>query len=201
VVACFGVVADVGRCRVPAQRAAGDMLLRIGKTDAGLGGSLYAQATGQRQLLEQGALPPLRLAAQRHEIDAVLDAFERGWITACRDVSAGGDLVALAEMSFGRHAADALGARVQLDGTAPIVARLFAEAPGFVCAVAPAHADAFASMLRDRDIACEAFGSVLAEPVIEIVVGPRSICRVRLNEMFEVWRGGLEPVVREEVGA
>jgi phosphoribosylformylglycinamidine synthase len=201
VVACLGVVADVGRCRVPAQRSAGDVLFRVGTPDAGLGGSLYAQATGQHELLEHGALPPLRLQQQRDEIDALLDAFERGWITACRDVSAGGDIVALAEMSFGRHHSDGLGARIRLDASGPGVARLFAEAPGFVCAVSPAHADAFVTALRNRDVAVEALGSVEAEPVLEIVSGTRTLCRVGLDELFDAWRSGLEHVVRAEVPA
>ena len=199
VVACFGVVADVGQCRVPAQRSPGDRLFRIGTPDTSLGGSLYALATGQHELLAHGALPPLRLQQQHDEIDALLDAFERGWITACRDVSAGGDIVALAEMSFGRHTADGLGARVHLDASGLGVARLFAEAPGFVCAVSPARADAFVSTLRDRDVAVEALGSVAAEPVLEIMSGSRSVCRIRLDDLFEAWRSGLDHVVRQEV--
>jgi phosphoribosylformylglycinamidine synthase II len=75
--------------------AAGDTLVLIGQTRGHLGQSLWLREILGR---EDGAPPPVDLAAERRTGDFVRGAIERGLIAACHDLSDGGLLVAVAEM-------------------------------------------------------------------------------------------------------
>jgi phosphoribosylformylglycinamidine synthase len=97
-----------------------DTLLLVGETRGHLGSSLYL-----RELLgrEDGAPPPVDLAAERRNGDFVRAQIAAGRIAACHDVSDGGVLVALAEMAM----AGGVGATVAPPSGVPPHAFLFGE--------------------------------------------------------------------------
>jgi phosphoribosylformylglycinamidine synthase len=72
-------------------------LLLIGETIGHLGQSLWLRELCGR---EEGAPPPLDLAAERRNGDFVRNAILAGDIAACHDLSDGGLLIALAEMAM-----------------------------------------------------------------------------------------------------
>ncbi len=84
-------------------------LVLIGETRGWLGQSLWLREIGGR---EEGAPPPVDLAAERRNGDFVRAQIEAGLVRACHDVSDGGLLVAVAEMAM----AGGVGARL---GTGP----------------------------------------------------------------------------------
>ncbi len=90
-----GILKDVEKRVGAGFTNAGLDILLIGETKGHLGQSLY-----QREILkrEEGAPPPVNLAAEKHNGDFVRGLIESGKISACHDVSDGGLLVALAEM-------------------------------------------------------------------------------------------------------
>ena len=79
----------------------------IGETAGWLGQSLYLREICER---EEGAPPPVDLAAERSNGDLVRALIAEGIATAVHDVSDGGLLVALAEMAM------ASGIGAELDG-------------------------------------------------------------------------------------
>ncbi len=72
-------------------------ILLIGETAGHLGASLYLRELCGR---EDGAPPPVDLAAERRNGDFVRSQIQAGNIGACHDISDGGLLVALAEMAI-----------------------------------------------------------------------------------------------------
>ena len=70
-------------------------VILIGETKGWLGQSLYLREAFGR---EDGAPPPVDLAAERRNGDFVRDQIDARRIAACHDLSDGGLLVALAEM-------------------------------------------------------------------------------------------------------
>ena len=92
-----GLIADVARTASLAFGAAGQAIVLVGGTAGWLGASLYL-----RELLgrEDGAPPPVDLAAERRAGDLVRGLIERGAVTTCHDLSDGGLLVAVAEMAI-----------------------------------------------------------------------------------------------------
>jgi phosphoribosylformylglycinamidine synthase II len=92
-----GLIADVATAVDPRFKAAGEAVILIGRTKGHLGCTLYLRETLGR---EDGAPPPVDLAAERANGDFVRGRILAGAVTACHDLSDGGLLVALAEMAI-----------------------------------------------------------------------------------------------------
>ncbi|MDH3231436.1 MAG: phosphoribosylformylglycinamidine synthase subunit PurL [Alphaproteobacteria bacterium] len=97
VVGGLGLIDDLRRTVGIAIRAEGLDLVLIGETAGWLGASLYLREVAGR---EDGAPPPVDLAAERRNGDFVRALIEAGRIAACHDLSDGGLLVAAAEMAM-----------------------------------------------------------------------------------------------------
>ena len=104
VIGGVGLLADAGGAVDLALKEDGDALILIGETAGHLGASLYLREIEGR---EDGAPPPVDLAAERRTGDLVRRLIEEKLVAACHDLSDGGLLVALAEMAMagGRGAA------------------------------------------------------------------------------------------------
>ena len=81
-------------------KAEGESILLVGDTRGWLGQSLYLREICGR---EEGAPPPVDLAAERRHGEFVRALVGDGLVTAVHDVSDGGLLVALAEMAMVSH--------------------------------------------------------------------------------------------------
>jgi phosphoribosylformylglycinamidine synthase subunit PurL len=92
-----GVLDDFTRSMTIAFKAEGESILLIGETDGWLGQSVYLRDISA---LEEGAPPPVDLAAERRHGEFVRSVIRDGLVTAVHDVSDGGLLVALAEMAM-----------------------------------------------------------------------------------------------------
>src|SRR6202048_788335 len=92
-----GLVEDVYRTATLSFKQPGEKILLIGKTAGWLGQSLYLRDICGR---EDGAPPPVDLAAERRNGDFVRGLIESRAVTAVHDVSDGGLAVALAEMAM-----------------------------------------------------------------------------------------------------
>ncbi len=78
-------------------KAEGESILLIGETEGWLGQSVYLRDICGR---EEGAPPPVDLAAERRHGEFVRGLIRDGLVTAAHDLSDGGLLVALAEMAM-----------------------------------------------------------------------------------------------------
>ncbi|MBV8651164.1 MAG: phosphoribosylformylglycinamidine synthase subunit PurL, partial [Alphaproteobacteria bacterium] len=92
-----GLLSDATKHVGLAFRRTGDTVILIGETKGHLGASLYLREIAGR---EDGAPPPVDLAAERRNGDFVRKQIAAGQVSACHDVSDGGLLVALAEMAM-----------------------------------------------------------------------------------------------------
>ena len=79
------------------QAAEGEAILLIGETRGWLGQSIYLRDICGR---EEGAPPPVDLAAEKRNGDFVRGLIRDGLVAAVHDISDGGLLVALAEMAI-----------------------------------------------------------------------------------------------------
>lgn len=115
-----GIVKGIDKVATMAFKNEGDVLIRIGDTKGHLGASLYLREILGR---EEGPPPPVDLALEKLNGDFVRLLIDKGLVTACHDISDGGQLVAIAEMAM------AGGIGVELD-IATDVARAFGEDQG-----------------------------------------------------------------------
>ncbi|MFM7108455.1 MAG: AIR synthase-related protein, partial [Planctomycetaceae bacterium] len=184
----LGQVADVRKSLTPDLKAAGHRLALVGATQGDVAGS-QAEVAG---IVAGGAVPRVDVAAFRAACAAVAAANTAGLVRSCHDVSDGGLAAAVAEMAI----AGGLGARVELaavpfegdcvpDAACDLSIAL-SETPGrFVCAVAPADADAFAA--RMTGVPWAWIGSAADEPVLEIVGTAGAVERVPLARLAAAW--------------
>ena len=92
-----GLIDEFTKSMRLAFQAEGEAILLIGETQGWLGQSLYLRDICGR---EEGAPPPVDLAAERRHGDFVRALIGDGLATAVHDVADGGLLVALAEMAI-----------------------------------------------------------------------------------------------------
>ena len=92
-----GLLDDFTKSATLAFKAAGEAILLIGDTQGWLGQSVYLRDICGR---EEGAPPPVDLAAEKRNGDVVRGMIHAGTATAVHDVSDGGLLIALAEMAI-----------------------------------------------------------------------------------------------------
>jgi len=92
-----GVLEDFTKSATLAFKAAGEAILLIGDTHGWLGQSVYLREICGA---EEGAPPPVDLAAEKRNGDVVRGMIRSGTATAVHDVSDGGLLIALAEMAI-----------------------------------------------------------------------------------------------------
>ena len=92
-----GLLDDFATSMTLAFKAEGEFILLVGTTQGWLGQSLYLREVCGR---EEGAPPPVDLAAERRNAEFVRQLIGDGLVTAVHDVSDGGILVALAEMAM-----------------------------------------------------------------------------------------------------
>jgi phosphoribosylformylglycinamidine synthase II len=101
VIGGVGLIADAAKAVDLALKRDGHALVLIGATanaqGGHLGASLYLREIEGR---EDGAPPPVDLAAERRHGDFVRDQIAAGHVAGCHDVSDGGLLVAIAEMAM-----------------------------------------------------------------------------------------------------
>jgi phosphoribosylformylglycinamidine synthase subunit PurL len=126
-----GLVADVAKTMTPAFKAAGQDILIVGGAPGWLGRTAWLATVAGR---EEGAPPPVDLAAERRNGEFVASLIAEGRVTAVQDLSDGGLAVALAEMAL----AGGIGATVE--ASAPDHSFFFGEDQGrYALTAAPAE--------------------------------------------------------------
>jgi phosphoribosylformylglycinamidine synthase II len=179
-VGAVGLIADYARRADFGSMASGDALVLIGETRGELGASMYLRECLGR---EDGAPPPVDLAVERRNGDFVRNLIECGQVSVVHDLSDGGLIAALAEMTL----ASGIGGQILVEEDLPAHAWLFGEDQARYLVATPGAdallAAAEASGVPARIIG-EAGGDVLARP------GLFSIALDRLRTAHEGWMPG-----------
>jgi phosphoribosylformylglycinamidine synthase len=153
VIGGVGVINDVNKSVSIPFKAAGETILVIGETKGHLGASIYLREIHGR---EEGAPPPVDLAAERRNGDFVRGLIERGQVTASHDCADGGLLIAVAEMAM----ASGIGAKIDVTSDIPAHAYLFGEDQGrYVLTVAAAAADTIIAAAKAAGVPITRLGS------------------------------------------
>ena len=173
-----GVLDDFTKSATLAFKAADEAILLVGETKGWLGQSLYLRDICER---EEGAPPPVDLAAERRNGDFVRALIAEGTATAVHDVSDGGLLVALAEMAM------ASGIGAELDA-APIAAHAFwfgEDQARYVLTVRAKDADRIVARAQAAGVPLRQLGTTGGDALT--LAGERPIAVERLREAFEGW--------------
>jgi len=188
-----GLLDDFTGSATLAFKAAGDAILLVGETQGLIGQSLYLRDICGR---EEGAPPPVDLAAERRNGDFVRALIADRTATAVHDVSDGGLLVALAEMAM----ASGIGARLAAAPEAvPAAAFWFGEDQArYIVTVRAGDADRVAAGARAAGVPLRLIGhSELGHSELGhsgdaalSISGERPILVSALRGRFENWLPG-----------
>jgi phosphoribosylformylglycinamidine synthase len=202
IVACFGRLPDISVHSTPGLKQAASVLLLVGPRRGSLGGSVRAERHG----IEGRALPAFEPMRERAEIALVVAAHARGLVRAAHDVSEGGLVQALAEMSFasGGELGFAADVAAWCDGNASpgrAVEAWFSEEPGFVLEVAAADVDTIAGWAAALGAPIARLGAVVAEPQWTLRTPHVPDVVLERAPLFAAWSGALAEAftVSEEV--
>ncbi len=172
-----GLLGDFTRSMTIAFKAEGESIVLIGMTRGWLGQSLYLREICGR---EEGAPPPVDLAAERRHGDFVRALIADGLVTAVHDVSDGGTLVALAEMAM----ASGIGAVLETPAGGPSHGFWFGEDQGrYVVTTKDAHK--LAQRAQAADVIVTPLGATGGAVVA--IGGERPLPVADLRRRFEHW--------------
>jgi phosphoribosylformylglycinamidine synthase len=174
-----GLVDDVSRTATIGFKRPGEQILLFGSTIGWLGQSLYLRDICGR---EEGAPPPVDLAAEKRNGDFVRGLIRRGEVCAAHDVSDGGLAIALAEMAI----AGGMGATIEAPEGAPAHALWFGEDQArYVVAAAPERCEAILAAAREAGVPCARIGET-GGPTLTLG-GETAILLSDLLGDFEEW--------------
>jgi phosphoribosylformylglycinamidine synthase len=179
-IAGVGLLSDWQKMAKIGSAADGDVLIMIGVDGSHLGSTIYL-----RDILNSldGPPPEVDLAAERRHGKLVRSLIQAGQVTACHDVSSGGLVLALAEMSL----ASGKGMTVSLaEQRGPVHALLFGEDQArYVLAVKPDLADFVLASAESAAVPFRKLGTVGGEALkIDDVV---SVSVADLTVAHESW--------------
>jgi phosphoribosylformylglycinamidine synthase len=127
-----GLIEDVRRIIQPGFKLEGDLIALLGETRDDLSISEYAATIEGRtteEMLQTGCLATIDLKLEQAVQSTCLQAADEGLLRSAHDCSDGGFAIALAESCFSTLNRASVGAQVDLAGTVPAAAALFAETP------------------------------------------------------------------------
>ncbi|MGO9787809.1 MAG: phosphoribosylformylglycinamidine synthase subunit PurL [Stellaceae bacterium] len=172
-----GLIDDAAKSMSLGFKRASETIILIGATQGHLGQSLYL-----RELLgrEEGAPPPVDLAAERRNGDFVRAQILGGKVSACHDLSDGGFLAALAEMAM----AGGIGADLALPESLPAHAFLFGEDQARYLLVTPAP-DALLAAASKADVPASIVGKTGGDALT--LSNGNAISVAELRRINEAW--------------
>jgi phosphoribosylformylglycinamidine synthase len=174
-----GLLADYAKSASLAFKAEDEAVLLIGAAPGWLGQSLYLRDVCGR---EEGAPPPVDLAAERRHGEFVRGLIAAGTATAVHDISDGGLLVALAEMAM----ASGIGAELDTPAGAVPHAFWFGEDQGrYALTVSQAAAASVLAAAEKAGIPAQRLGRTAGNALI--LPPERPILVATLVSRFEGW--------------
>jgi phosphoribosylformylglycinamidine synthase len=175
-----GLLDDFQKSATLAFKAKGEAILLIGDTQGWLGQSVYLRDICGR---EEGAPPPVDLAAEKRNGDVVRGMIKSGTATAVHDVSDGGLLVALAEMAM----ASGIGASLDAapEQTLPHAWWFGEDQARYIVTVPVEHLLTMMSKLKAVGVPCVEIGKTGGDALV--IEGEAPVAISKLKEGFENW--------------
>jgi phosphoribosylformylglycinamidine synthase len=180
-IGAVGLLKDVHRMASVALKREGDVLVLIGETRGHLGQSIYLREIEGR---EDGAAPPIDLAAEKRTGAFVRGLIEEGRVDTCHDLSDGGLLVAAAEMAM----AGGIGATLSLPE--PAIPFLFGEDQArYLLSVPAADADRILSQAKKAGVPAASLGTTGGDRIAVEGIGKGAgvVAVEELRTAHEAW--------------
>ena len=179
IVSCLGKLNDVKKVTPMSFQKSDSTLIVIGKRKDELGGSLFYQIHN-----ELGAnVPKPNLKQFKNQIHVLNSINENGLISSCHDISDGGMICALAEMTFENK----IGCSIDYEETININSILFGETSGFIIEVENENMNQIKIELKEKGIEYIVIGKTTNNEKITF----NDKINIDIETCFNAWTGGL----------
>ena len=206
IVCSIGIIADAGKAITMSFKKAGSSIFLIGERMNECGGSVYYQMLEELSVSKRDSLiginaPNPDFEKVSRQISAVTIAIGAKYMTACHDISNGGLLLALFEMTLPfRKTGGEIGAIIDI-GNLAIGLRndqiLFSETGGFIAEVPAEKESAFIALSKKESIYSVKIGKTQEKPEIEINSGSQRVFHSDLDSLKNIWSLGLKKAMFE----
>jgi phosphoribosylformylglycinamidine synthase II len=191
VLGVVGLLEDAAKMVTPGFKAAGDVVVLLGRTRAELGGSEYLRVVLGRA---PGPCPKLDLAEEVALHELCREAVDRGLLRSAHDVSEGGVAVCLAECAF--HSRPQIGCDLDLGEEMRTDILLFGESQSrIVVTVKPEDRDKFLGLSRKRHVPASILGETGGADLV-FHHQDREAVRVAVAEAYRAWKEALPEAFR-----
>jgi len=183
-VGMIGLLENIDSATTLAFKSAGETIYLVGETLNELGGSEYLAQIHQ---IEAGMPPTIDLNREVSVQQLVLNAIQKGLISAAHDCSEGGLAVTLAEMAIAGH----LGAAVQINDTLRNDAALFSESQSRILVTVPQEsACAWQTLTAASKVKVQALG-LCGGDHLEINHNGKTLIQLPIDEITALWKEAL----------
>lgn len=196
-IGCVGTMPDYSKAVTRQLKEAGGRLYLLGERKNELGGGVFYRHLG----LLGANVPKVDFDEAGKQIQVVVEAIGLGLLRSAHDISKGGLLMALAEMSMpsARVGGGNLGIKVELSESGPRsllpYQKAFSETGGFVVEVRPADEQEFLRVCARHRVDPIVLGQVTQDPTFQVSHGGESFVVQFLDELKKAWGGGLAKVL------
>ena len=185
VIACLGKLTDVSRAITMSFKKPDSLLFLIGERKDECGGSVYYDVIGaySNTPLLGANVPHPHLSEAENQIFALTDAIDQGLILSAHDISDGGIVTTIAEMSFKNE----IGCEINIPGDLRNDKKLFGETGGFVLEVETRFIASAQQMFAQRNVALIEIGKTTPEKKLRL----NNVININLLEAKKEWKEGL----------
>ncbi len=200
IVCCVGVMEDARKAVSMQLKQTDSTVLLIGELRDECGGSAYYEvlehmASTERDALLGSRLPQAKFADVLQRIEFLHSLMNENAVLACHDISDGGLLLALFEMTLPvRKIGGSIGLNVQLDELPPDLRSdtlLFTQSHGFLVEV---PTDAVAGILKKAkgvDVSCIAIATTAPDAHLRVTRCKNTFIDVSVDHLRSIWEKGL----------
>lgn len=208
IVCCIGVLPDVSKAVTMQLKQPDSVLLFIGERRDECGGSLYydvlEQMTGSaRDALLGANVPQPDFSATAKQIKLITNCIQSGSVRSCHDVSDGGLLLAILEMTLPqRKQGGSIGVSVDLASfSSPLRADtlLFSQSGGFLLEVSKDSADNTCTQATAAGVPVTLLGSTTPSPSLTVKNKRETILSADLPQLQDIWKNALAEAWSEPV--
>ncbi len=192
-IGCAGVIKDFSKAITMQLKGEGSQLFLLGERKDELGGSEFYRLLGHL-----GAnVPKTDFKQAKNEIYTVIDAINAGLIQSAHDISEGGLLVTLAEMTMphARLGGGNLGIQVDIgkagSSDLPAYKKAFSETGGFALEVKSEDTEPFKKICKEYNVNPILLGEVISNPAFEVTHDGEPFISQTLQSIQDVWMGSL----------
>lgn len=200
-VCIVGVMPDARKAVSMQLKKTGSVLYLLGERKDECGGSAYYQIlegliSATRDDLLGANVPNPSARDVQKEIALITSAIDKGLVNSCHDISEGGLILALYEMTVPqRKKGGDIGIAVNLSDLSPSLRNdtvLFSETGGFILEVDPEKAAALEALAAKSKCNLTKIGNSTPEAMFSLKRGGKNLLSLPLSALHDMWSQSLE---------